>query len=621
MKFAASRFRALTVLLSSCWVAGFLPTSARAQNEFGLWDVDPVTKSQIQLISPFHGPPNRGFLPVKAIITNRTTRDRRWTFEFQSNGGGTGIEFESTFEVNAPKGKETEHEFMVPLPPLISNSRGQHEVTVSVNGTWTGRLVADNPYQWTMLGFSEGLNGTTANLRALTDELSRHGMSFYGGIRQAGVLFDPELMTADWRGYTGFDVLMMTDEEWNAIDPSVRAGILRWTRLGGHLHLFTNVQGARPASFGIDVAEKGQRAVVADGGTHERSLGQVFIHWWDEEELPLQRLANQLTSHTPRLAEGFEKQYATDWPLQDEFGDKPFNPVTMFVILILFAIMVGPVNLFVLAKPGARHRLFFTTPIISVVASLTLVLLIVFKDGFGGSGMRSALLMLESDEKRAFVVQEQLARTGVLLGRTFDVERPAFITPVKMKKSRWTHFDIRPDLAAGFSYADQNLAGDWFQSRSEQAHYAQTVRTTRARILQEPTSDGKTPELISEIDFTLDDFFYIDPDGRVWRTMGEIRAGQKIDLQPVGAGPPDSSGRRAVADFWEVQSSLFTAGLRTRLEDFPNRRNIFLAVATRDIEKELIPTLGSLRWDRDRLLVVGRPVQRGEASSNPEEGS
>ena len=47
-----------------------------------------------------------------------------------------------------------------------------------------------------------------------------------------------------------------------------------------------------------------REVLVADGGTYERSLGQVFIHWWDEEELPFQRLANQLTSHTPRLAAG-----------------------------------------------------------------------------------------------------------------------------------------------------------------------------------------------------------------------------------------------------------------------------------------------------------------------------
>ncbi|MFT5465033.1 MAG: hypothetical protein ACI8UO_000119 [Verrucomicrobiales bacterium] len=617
MTFAASRLRLAIAFVSSCWVADFLSGTASAQGDFGLWEFDRPTESKIHIFSAFQGPPNRGFLPVKAIISNRTDRDRTWTFEFSSDGAESGIRFRSSFEVVSPSKKETEHEFMVPLPSLINSDSGQHEVTVSVNnGAYKRQIRADIQHRWAMLAFSNGLDDTK-HLRALTDELSRHGMSFYGGLRQAGILFDAESLPADWRGYTGFDVLMLTDEEWNALEPAVRAGILRWTRLGGQLHIFSMIQGAKPSTFGIGVDDLGSRTVVADGGSYERSLGRVFVHWWDEKDLPLQRLADHLVSDTPRLAVALEEQFADKWPLQTEFGIKPFNPIAMFVILILFAIMVGPVNLFILAKPGNRHRLFITTPIISVVASLTLVLLIVFKDGFGGSGLRTALMMLESEERRAFVVQEQLARTGVLLGRTFDVEEPAFISPAKLKKTRWTHFDNRSQLAADYQYAEKNLAGDWFQSRSEQAHFVQTVRTTRARILQEPTAQGETPKLISEIDFLLDDLFYIDSEGQVWKSTGEVRAGQEIKLEPLGGKGSDPKGQRAVANFWNEESSRFTSRLRSRILEFPNRRNIYLAVATQGIEDELVPTLSSLRWNDDRLLLVGQPLPRGQAQNQP----
>ena len=44
-------------------------------------------------------------------------------------------------------------------------------------------------------------------------------------------------------------------------------------------------------------------------------------------------------------------------------------------ILIAFGIIVGPVNLFVIARQGRRHRLFWTTPLISLIASLLLIAL------------------------------------------------------------------------------------------------------------------------------------------------------------------------------------------------------------------------------------------------------
>ena len=87
-------------------------------------------------------------------------------------------------------------------------------------------------------------------------------------------------------------------------------------------------------------------------------------------------------------------------------------------MLVLFGILVGPVNLFVLAKSGRRHRLFITTPLISLGASLLLILLIIFQDGFGGRGMRRVLMEVRPDagQNAAFLHQEQIARTGILTG-------------------------------------------------------------------------------------------------------------------------------------------------------------------------------------------------------------
>ncbi|NIP92090.1 MAG: hypothetical protein GWO24_00865, partial [Akkermansiaceae bacterium] len=83
-----------------------------------------------------------------------------------------------------------------------------------------------------------------------------------------------------------------------------------------------------------------------------------------------------------------------------------------------------------------RHRLFITTPLISLGASLLLVVLILFQDGFGGSGQRVTLMEI-GPENTAYLSQEQIARTGVLLKTGFTTTEHGYFSPVMIKDSRW----------------------------------------------------------------------------------------------------------------------------------------------------------------------------------------
>ncbi|MEM7010180.1 MAG: hypothetical protein AAF585_01750 [Verrucomicrobiota bacterium] len=626
MNFAVFRIRNLVVSARSCWLAVVaLGPQAMGQGNFspGVWEVDPITKQHTaQVLSPYNGVPNRGYLPVRAIITNRSDFDRRWTFNFSASGSDSQTRFSSNFSVTAPaKTADVVHEFMVPLPPLFTYTY-ENSVNATISSgsrTFRGSVESAVQYQWTSMGFSNGLDNRR-NLQLLTNEVQSRTSTGFGGGYDAGILFDPTELTSDWRGYTGFDVLMMTDKEWQTLEPPVQTALKAWMRLGGHLHLFSTTPGAKASTFGITTANVGPIG-SATRNQEDRSLGQVFIHQWDGKDLPLARLVSMLSS-SPKLADNLEKDFADRWQLQAEFGTKPFNPTLMFIILIAFAVMVGPINLFILAKPGMRHRLFFTTPIISVAASLLLVMLIVFKDGFGGSGLRIALMMLQSnpDERRAYIVQEQLGRTGVLLGRSFELDDPTFISPAVMRSSRWTHFDTAGDYVGSYRYANQSLAGDWFQSRSEQAHFSQTIRPTRAAILLESIGADGTPKMVSRVDFKLDEFYYIDNDGQVWKSSGAVNAGDEIQLTRAGGGTGDEKGKQVAETFWRDASTRFTKRMRTRVQDFPNRRNVFLAVSS-SARDQLIPTLGAMRWNDDVLLLVGEPVTRAQAQPQPTDGN
>ena len=588
-------------------VATFASSSAWALGDItaGATQLDAITKTQVQIYSPFDEVPDRGFLPIKIKIRNGHRKNLTWNLSCKAENDQ--LSFSSSFSIVTTATSETEHEVMVPLPTAFDNSINSVSLTLtSVAGIVGGELEGRIRGGWISAGMSRGVLARD-NDRVLTDQLqAKHKLPPHV---DALSLFDAPELIADWRAFTGFDALMFTDTEWFALTPTMRREVLAWNRLGGFLHLFTETQNANLATFGIE----GTGPKTNINGTR-RSLGRVFIHNWDGDRIPVARVATALRDLTPATNQELQKSFSNKWALQEAFGFEAFNPVAVFIILIAFAIAVGPVNLFVLAKPGMRHRLFYTTPIISLIASVLLIGLILFKDGFGGSGQRVAVMLLHSDkgERRAYVVQEQISRTGVLLSKAFTQQDPAFLTPVVMNQSSWTFFDNGiGNISGSYAYHHKKHAGDWFHSRSEQAHFAQTVRPTRARIERLPAENGGNPRFFASVDFGLEHFYYVDDDKNVWKTTSRIAAGQEIETEPATETDLKAfwnNGGSANAVGTGDNVHLFSPSLGARINSLVNQRDTYFASVSPN-NHEMIPTLSSIRWgNRDRLLLVGSPV-------------
>ena len=552
-------------------------------------EVDPFTHTEVRVNTPFERVPDWGFIPVKVTILNNFLQERTWDVEFRSQPayGTGGTRFVSSFKVVTAAQSETEHAFMVPLASKADRGTDS-ELFVSVQ---SGRLLARGTHrgkanpEWLSVAFSNGLSGLN-NLEELTTAVESRASTIRGG-EPVAFKFEPALLTVDWRALTGIDAILISTKEWDALEPAVRQTVLGWTRLGGHLHLFGSQSGLQEI-FG---------------------MGRIN-HWaWDGLKIPVDSLANDLTGQSgviKMIRESYLKS-----PLQSAFGIKDFNPLLVFLILAAFAIIVGPVNLQFWAKPGQRHRLFITTPIISLSASLILLLIILFGDGLGGSGRRVAFLLLRSqpEERQAHLIQEQFSRTGVLTGRGFPSLDNAWLTPVVMTASRWTHFDDGHMIDAGFQLSDGRLGGDWFRSRSEQMHLAMAVIPSRARIevVSKPAGE-ESPQLFNSLGYGLKSFWYKDQAGRWWRSPGAVGSGQPLQLEPVSKGDYEEA--------FGKMSKAFSSGWEGRVRSLTAGTNQFFA-ETEDPSKQMLPTLESIRWREDRLFVIGEPVNRISAVSAP----
>lgn len=485
---------------------------------------DTKTDTHVEVTSLFSHISLGGYLPVRVLIANNLKIPSKIFLSFTDGTNyNEEISTSSSYSFNAPAGRILSQDILVPLTAQNGTSYYQ-ELTVKLSGSMgsaSGSVsTVFSPDQPAVL-LSESLY--TPNGSALDTELNSRSSGFHKGSRSNGFSskFDPKRLPDDWRAFSGFDSIMLTEADWLTTPPGSRNAILSWMRLGGQLVVHSQSP-SNQASIGIPEDTSFGTVAMKRIGTDLRLDAKETVSL----SIPKSPEKTRLQSVT--------NDFNSKWPIQIEFGEKSFNYVFFILILIIFGILVGPVNLFVFAKSGRRHRLFITTPLISISTSLILIVLIILQDGFGGEGTRMVLMEVRPDEKQnaAFIHQEQFSRTGVMTSPAFTVDASALIVPVPINQSRWARFtddydsrgtyDIQP--ADGKLYA----SGDWFQSRSEQGHLITAVIPTRGRI--EASSEPGT--LVSTFDFPIETLIYRDIAGD-WFRAENITKGSTITPTPI----------------------------------------------------------------------------------------
>ena len=367
---------------------------------------------------------------------------------------------------------------------------------------------------------------------------------------------DAAAWPADWRVWSPFTLVVMTDPEFRALDGARRAALLDWVALGGTLSLFPPfTQG----SSLIPAENWGRGGIIRS----EKTLAEVAS---PESLLPkAPKFPRQLFDQAIMAGN-------SSGPQAFELSSGSIG-VTLF--LVLFALLIGPVNLLLFAPAKSRQRLFFTVPLISLGASLVLGLVIVWRDGFGGEGVQRGLIMLLPGENKAVVVQYQLSCTGVLFSGAFPLpeDTQCIFSYEPLRTLPHLSFDTRERNFARFG---TTLSGDWFASRQRQQQILQRITPTRARVelVDGGGKTGSPPVVQSSVGAPLREFRYRDSARRLWGA-DEVVPGRKVVLSELPSGWPD------------LPSGDFLA-------------------RTGASELAPLPTLSSIRWNEPVFFITGR---------------
>lgn len=544
---------------------------------------DPKTDTHVEVLALFTQPSRGGFFPVRVKVANNLATERSIRLDFQSQAYYDGrIRCKSTFALTAPAGKTITRDIMVPLCSSPTNLANQMNLSAELSGSLgeaQNNISCETSANDPAVLLSEAL--FTPNASSLDAAARTSSGSSYGSHNFAGK-FAPKQLPGDWLAFSGYDSVLMTDADWSNVPASSRNAIVSWMMLGGQLVIFSESNPSH-ASLGIP----------ADTGFGSFLLSPLSPDF----KLDPKKTQEIVTSSNPvrTRQKSINDDFNGSWPLQNHFGTQSFKYAVFIAVLILFGILVGPVNLFVFAKSGRRHRLFITTPLISLGASLILIALIIFQDGFGGDGIRRVLMEVRPDagQNAAFLHQEQISRTGILSGSRLTIDPVCQFLPTPIAKSRWARYTTDHDSRGTFNIqpdgAKMAASGDWWQSRSEQGHSLTAVVPTRGRIER-----GTTPDtFISTFDFPIETLYFLDESNQ-WHRAESITTGKPFTLTRIDstmAGP--ALAKEALA---------FTNRNRELLNRAAKRPNHFIALTG---HAPAIDTHPGIRWKQTRTVITG----------------
>jgi hypothetical protein len=518
--------------------------------------------------------PPSGFAPIAININNDSAREQSWSFQFNSPSISYLAVNSMAFAVSLTVPSKSTRAFNILVPLGFRGEIYSGPLGVTVSGPWTNGQSRQQ--------FSSGNRAgkpPTAFV-AMSDTLAAASWSqlekeFEDGKKDLiGTRFVPDDLPDDWRGLVGIAGLWLTVDELNFLWPVQRAALREWVYRGGSLF----VHGVGDLDPQFRSTGFGQISVMPEAALDITRTAAAI------EELKLVTLETQLG-----------QQYAGKWKAVTALGPIELNASLLIGFMALFAIVAGPVNLFVFARRAHRHRLFWTTPLISIATTGALLILIIWHDGLGGSGSRVALIYVSPTEKQDVLLQEQIARTGVVLASSFATKDPCYIAPIAL--------DVGPSSPKhAYENSGTSYGGEWFVSRAVQAHWLESIAPTRAGIVfANATTTGESavaPVIVSNISGVLEMVYFRDDNGRAWRASN-VRTGQRVTMESEERMPdllPPEAGSR-LSTMW------------SRVRD---RKGYFYAIS-RD-SNSLIGTLPSIRWKKDCAIYLGPLSNSGPRS-------
>ncbi len=340
----------------------------------------------------------------------------------------------------------------------------------------------------------------------------------------------------EWLSFSRWDAVAITHDEFESMPPGVRAGLTDWVRAGGQLLVLGT--GGKPMPREWDGLETQAPEASA---ARLLGLGRVIFVPTAAAEPAAGMFAGSEAKRGDRPA-----AQTPDCPPVAS-GQVPVRG--MFMLMLVFAIVVGPANYALCALKNKRIWMLWTSPAIAGVFIAAVFAYALFSDGIRPWGRSAVVTLL--DEK---------AHSAVTLGTT------AWYAPMLPSKGLTfgSTTEVRGGGKTGLSSGDrgglgveqgatQQLTGGWMVPRYPETFGYRKVEDSRLRMNIEKDAEG-TYWAVNGLKVAVDALEVVGKNQRLH--CGQLLPGQRVKLS-AGPGVPYVNQALALpeSDYWRASLS------------------------------------------------------------------
>ena len=539
-----------------------------------------VAGVQIQARTPWPSAASKGYQPLKLTLENLEEEPRDLELNVEGGWGSSGLRL--TRSVRVGPRERLEVELLVPAYVLDSREFRMKVVSGADRG-YTGGLGSTQAiatYTHLVAVFS-GASGAGIRANTWSEDLSPMGSSTswgQGRWRHLGLHLE-----ADWdadaavvAGEVSFDDMSRRWEAYSSLDLAVvdlTAGLppgpelealMAWARLGGVVVFVGDDANRTLAGVPAVDAWRHERFALAplDGAPavqrFQAGFGRLLV-------APRDGLLDDPQIAAATLAE-VRQRVRTDWTpsprgsrgtgegLRPEIPGLGVVPYRTFVVLmIVFALVVGPVNLIWTRRRGKPVALLFTIPGVALVGAV-----LALGYGFLGQGISirtHADTVALLDQRSGLVAGAEVRAlfAGLAPGKGLVPGQGTGVFPwgVDLMNRHEARYDIRHGQ-------ETSLRAGYLPSRLMVRQALLTSRGSKLRLEVDATDGGCAIENGLGVD--VEELVVHAVDGDWFRLAGVVEAGGSARLEPLPGPPPAGSPEADLTTFHPDELAVLPRG-------------------------------------------------------------
>lgn len=618
-----SRYHHRTWRLIYCFIVFFInslffwfPSISFGDFEAGI-STDPSAGIAMKISSPFTDIPDSGTFPLHVEITNLTSSDLTWVLNATtSNSAVWRANTKSTYALTVPASSRQRYDLLIPLlarPKSASNNSSYNNLVgeISGRGVKYGHFniypqnrknyhYPSTPY----IAVSDKLVGARDLLETEFD--AQHQKNFLGSV------FDSKKLPGDWRALSGVEAIWLSTGDLSQLPVNSKASIKDWVFRGGSLVVATEERSCTLDELKLLTDNKLANHVLPAASPIDFGLGYIECFQSSPQHVMASIIEKTILGQEHPLLHGRWSSISTKSRLAELFAKPVEEGVLVFVLVVLYATTVGPLNLYKFASKGKRYRLYWTTPLIAVTTTILIASYVLLKEGTGGVGKRITAVLLQSEEKLAFALQEQVSKTALLVSTSFPFQEKFLITPLARAdiseradsykhRKKYSSTQEEATLAGTYSWSNSEIGGDFFGSRSLQSQLIERFIPSRAHI-EVSFPKGSAPQLQSSVSGILDEIYVFDATGKFWRA-GQVRPGELITLLPATSSQFDRWKKISLSYAGEALEQF----VDTAQTDIRGQEVRFVA-RLKGNSNFILDTHTDISWEDDTVVVFGRAL-------------